>query len=211
MGMEISSRRLQEADARMQEARDGVERPAAADDRERFERAMRGSGENGEQEGQGDRDARQGSSRQDAPSPQSLLDSLFGARMPGLQQTQAAAPQAAPAATEVEALVNELVDRILVSEPGKGLPEVRITLARDPLAGTELALARAQDGQLFVRLSCADPAAFRAAVGAQDSLRDALERSGEDARVEIVRSGGGNESDARQQSRGHLGYMPHAE
>ena len=113
----------------------------------------------------------------------------------------------------MDALVNELVDRILVSEPGKGLPEVRITLGQGPLSGAELCLARAQDGQLFIRLACADPASFQTAVGAQDALRSALERSGENVRVEIVqsRTDGGNEGDARQESRGRRDYVPDVE
>ena len=71
----------------------------------------------------------------------------------------------------------------------------------------------AQDGQLFIRLACADPASFQTAVGAQDALRSALERSGENVRVEIVqsRADGGNEGDARQQSRGHQDYVPDVE
>lgn len=98
-------------------------------------------------------------------------------------------------------------------EPGKGSPEVRITLGQGPLSGAELCLARAQDGQLFIRLACADPASFQTAVGAQDALRSALERSGENVRVEIVqsRADGGNEGDARQQSRGRQDYVPDVE
>lgn len=207
MGMEISARRLQEADARTQE---GTARPVAAGDRERFERALRESPEQGGREEQGER---REESRQDVPSPQSLLDSLFGSRMQSSRQMQMTAPQAAPAAAEVDALVSELVDRILVSDTDKGLPEVRITLAQGPLAGAELNLVRAQDGQLFIRLGCADPASFQTAVGAQDGLRSALERHGENVRVEIVRSGaeGGNEGDTRQQSRGRQDHMPEAE
>ena len=50
-------------------------------------------------------------------------------------------------------------------------------------------------------------------MGAQDALRSALERSGENVRVEIVqsRTDGGNEGDARQQSRGRRDYVPDAE
>ena len=83
----------------------------------------------------------------------------------------------------------------------------------ETLSGAELCLARAQDGQLFIRLACADPASFQTAVGAQDALRSALERSGENVRVEIVqsRADGGNEGDARQQSRGRQDYVPDVE
>ena len=187
MGMEISSRRLQEADSRTQTGREDAERPVDGRDKERFDRAMQ---ESRERDGQGGQEDGRGGSRQEAPSPQALLDSLFGSRMRNMQPT---AVQAAPAPGEVDALVSELVDRILVSEPGKGAP--------------------AQDGQLFIRLACADPASFQTAVGAQDALRSALERSGENVRVEIVqsRTDGGNEGDARQQSRGRRDYVPDAE
>ena len=196
MGMEISSRRLQEADSRMQAEREGADRPVDDRDKERFDRAMQ---ESRERDGQGGQENGRGGSRQDALSPQALLDSLFGSRM---QSMQTSAVQAAPAPGDVDALVNELVDRILVSEPGQG-----------PLSGAELCLARAQDGQLFIRLACADPASFQTAVGAQDALRSALERSGENVRVEIVqsRADGGNEGDARQQSRGRQDYVPDVE
>lgn len=204
MGMEISSRRLQEADSRMQAEREGADRPVDDRDKERFDRAMQ---ESRERDGQGGQEDGRGGSRQDVLSPQALLDSLFGSRM------QTDAVQVAPAPGDVDALVNELVDRILVSEPGKGLPEVRITLGQGPLSGAELCLARAQDGQLFIRLACADPASFQTAVGAQDALRSALERSGENVRVEIVqsRADGGNEGDARQESRGRRDYVPDVE
>ena len=207
MGMEISSRRLQEADSRMHAERKGADRPVDDKDKENFDRAMQ---ESRERDGQGRQEDGRGGSRQDVLSPQALLDSLFGSRM---QNMQTGAVQAAPAPGDVDALVNELVDRILVSEPGKGSPEVRITLGQGPLSGAELCLARAQDGQLFIRLACADPASFQTAVGAQDALRSALERSGENVRVEIVqsRADGGNEGDARQQSRGRQDYVPDVE
>ena len=112
MGMEISSRRLQEADSRMQAEREGADRPVDDRDKERFDRAMQ---ESRERDGQGGQENGRGGSRQDALSPQALLDSLFGSRM---QSMQTSAVQAAPAPGDVDALVNELVDRILVSEQG---------------------------------------------------------------------------------------------
>ena len=45
MGMEISSRRLQEADSRMQAEREGADRPVDDRDKERFDRAMQESRE----------------------------------------------------------------------------------------------------------------------------------------------------------------------
>jgi len=200
MSMEISSQRLQEADARLQARQDNRPREADREVAEHFERAMN------PKENQQDR--RQSDSGGDGmPSPSSLMESLFGGRMSG---AQSAAPpvEAMGKAGEVGELVDKLVERILVSEPGKGHPEVRITLGDGALSGTELSLSRAADGQLFVRLSCADAASFQTAVGAQDSLRSALERNGEQVRVEVAQSGtqGGNEGDTRRRSRGLDGW-----
>lgn len=91
-------------------------------------------------------------------------------------------------------------------------PDVRQRFPGGGGACLYAAVAR-QGGQLFIRLACADPASFQTAVGAQDALRSALERSGENVRVEIVqsRADGGNEGDARQQSRGRQDYVPDVE
>ena len=78
MGMEISSRRLQEADSRMQAERKGADRPVDDKDKENFDRAMQ---ESRERDGQGGQEDGRGGSRQDVLSPQALLDSLFGSRM----------------------------------------------------------------------------------------------------------------------------------
>lgn len=211
MGMEVSSRRLQKADSRAQHAeRDNLGRMPGTEARERFDRAMEESRDKGGQHGDEGGEGRQ-QQTDAAPSPQALLDSLFGSRMQGLQVSgmQVEAPAASG---EVDALVDELVERILVSEPGKGLPEVRITLGQGALPGAELCLARAQDGQLFVRLSCADPASFQLAVGARNALCEALERGGENVRVEIVnaQAESGGEGDASRQSRGRQEYAPDA-
>lgn len=210
MGMEISSRRLQEADSRVQSGHAAPEQHVDDADREHFDRAMerRNTGEQGNQGGQ---DGSEGGDRQasGSPSPQALLDSLFGSRMQGLQPPTVQTDAAMARTGEVDALVEKLVERILVSEPGRGAPEVRLTLGQGSLAGAELSLSRAQDGQLFIQLSCADAASFQTAVGAQDALRHALERNGETVRVKISQqTEGGQEGDARRQSRGRQEYMP---
>lgn len=202
MGMEISSQRLQQADAAASARAENRARPGEADAaaKEKFEKVMerdsgRGSGKNAMQEGESG----------NMPSPSALMESLFSGRMNGAQAEAVRSADAASGAQgELGELVDKLVERILVSEPGKGNPEVRITLGEGRLAGTELSLTRAADGQLFVRLSCADAASFQTAVGAQDSLKAALERSDVNVRVEVTRGGteGGNEGDAQRRSRG---------
>ena len=163
--MEISSQRLQQADSRMQAEKGGTPREPDSASKEKFEKAMERDSERG---------ARGESS---APSPSSLMESLFGGRMGGMTSGQAqSASSAAAASGDMGELVDRLVERILVSDPGRGSPEVRISLGEGVLSGAELSLSRAADGQLFVRLSCADAASFQTAVGAQDALRAVLER-----------------------------------
>ncbi len=195
--MEISSQRLQQADSRMQAEKGGTPREPDSASKEKFEKAMERDSERG---------ARGESS---APSPSSLMESLFGGRMGGMTSGQAqSASSAAVASGDMGELVDRLVERILVSDPGRGSPEVRISLGEGVLSGAELSLSRAADGQLFVRLSCADAASFQTAVGAQDALRAALERGEGNVRVEVAQGGaeGGNEGDTRRRSATYEGW-----
>ena len=197
MGMEISSQRLQQADSRMQAEKGGTPREPDSASKEKFEKAMERDSERG---------ARGESS---APSPSSLMESLFGGRMGGMTSGQAqSASSAAAASGDMGELVDRLVERILVSDPGRGSPEVRISLGEGVLSGAELSLSRAADGQFFVRLSCADAASFQTAVGAQDALRAALERGEGNVRVEVAQGGaeGGNEGDTRRRSATYEGW-----
>ena len=201
MGMEISSQRLQQADSRMQAEIGGTPREPDSASKEKFEKAMERDSERG---------ARGESS---APSPSSLMESLFRGRMEGRMggmtsgQAQSAS-SAAAASGDMGELVDRLVERILVSDPGRGSPEVRISLGEGVLSGAELSLSRAADGQLFVRLSCADAASFQTAVGAQDALRAVLERGEGNVRVEVAQGGaeGGNEGDTRRRSATYEGW-----
>ena len=195
--MEISSQRLQQADSRMQAEKGGTPREPDSASKEKFEKAMERDSERG---------ARGESS---APSPSSLMESLFGGRMGGMTSGQAqSASSAAAASGDMGELVDRLVERILVSDPGRGSPEGRISLGEGVLSGAELSLSRAADGQLFVRLSCADAASFQTAVGAQDALRAALERGEGNVRVEVAQGGaeGGNEGDTRRRSATYEGW-----
>ena len=197
MGMEISSQRLQQADSRMQAEKGGTPREPDSASKEKFEKAMERDSERG---------ARGESSAQ---SPSSLMESLFRGRMGGMTSGQAqSASSAAAASGDMGELVDRLVERILVSDPGRGSPEVRISLGEGVLSGAELSLSRAADGQLFVRLSCADAASFQTAVGAQDALRAALERGEGNVRVEVAQGGaeGGNEGDTRRRSATYEGW-----
>lgn len=209
MGLEVSSQYLRQADTSVK-TEAGPGRPDASA-QEHFERVMeRQSGGHGSQQG----DKQEGEKHQGSgsmPAPSALFESLFSGRMENVAaplETQAASGPAGPAG--VGELVEKLVERILVSEPGKGAAEVRITLGDGPLSGTELSLSRAQDGQLSVRLLCADASSFQTAVSAQDGLRAALERQGDPVRLEISQAGaqGGNEGDSRRRSQGLIDSVP---
>ncbi|MBQ4567150.1 MAG: hypothetical protein IJA79_03375 [Desulfovibrio sp.] len=200
MGMEISAHYLQQADERTQPNRNSSLQGQEADatERERFDQAMRGQPDNkGQQAEEALRQEGQGGT---APSPASLMESLFGQRMP-MDAGSASVGASTPVSHTAE-LVDKLVDRILVSEPGKGNPEVLLRLGDGVLAGAELRLGRGVDGLLSVQLLCPDANSFQTAVGAQDSLRSALERTGDQVRVEVSHGGaeGGNEGDARRRS-----------
>lgn len=205
MGMEISSQRLQQADSRMQAEKGGASRDPDSASKDRFEQAMERDSE--KRGGKG----REGSSGESSvPSPSALMESLFGGRMGGMTPAEQTRDvfSASLASGDMGELIDRLADRILVSDPGKGNPEVRISLGEGVLSGAELSLSRAADGQLFVRLACMDAASFQTAVGAQDALRAALERGEGNVRVEVTQGGaeGGNEGDARRRSAAYEGW-----
>ena len=102
------------------------------------------------------------------------------------------------------ALAEKLVERILVSGPDGG-HEIRLTLGKDVLPGTEIRLQRGSDGVLSVHLATDNAASFQTLVGAQESLKARLESFEKDVRVEVVSEQGGAEAengDGRRQSRG---------
>ncbi len=137
------------------------------------------------------------------PSPASLMESLFGRGMSSMQAGAVSHGEAsASTGGRAAELVDKLIDRILVSDPGRDRPEVRLTLGEGILSGVELRLSRGADGLLSVQLFCPDVDSFQTAVGAQDGLRSALERTNDQVRVEVSQGGaeGGNEGDTRRRS-----------
>ena len=132
------------------------------------------------------------------PSPSSLMESLFFDRM-----ANSASANSASVLQDTGHAMERLVQRILVAEPQQGAQEVRITLGDGMLKGAEFTLSRDADGQLFVRIQCADEASFQTAVGARRNLMEMLEAHGEQVQVLVDRddAGGGNEGDSRQRSR----------
>lgn len=236
MGLDVNASRLQAAEQSPQVSRGPAENAAPRQEMvDAFQEALQGGegGKSGGKKGAGQESAAgqggkaetgtagSGLEQGAALSASSLMESLFGNRMQaqgamgageavGSEQTSAAA---SARTAESAALVDKLVDRILVSDPGKGMPEVRISLSDKALPGTEISLSRAPDGQLAVKLSSTDPQSFQTLVAAQDSLRAALERQGENVRVDVSRSAGADaeQNDAQRQSRGYQNYQPDEE
>ena len=128
------------------------------------------------------------------------LDTLFAGRT--AQTAETAAPSGD--APDLGALAEKLVERILVSGPDGG-HEIRLTLGKDVLPGTEIRLQRGSDGVLSVHLATDNAASFQTLVGAQESLKARLESFEKDVRVEVVSERGEAEAengDGRRQSRG---------
>lgn len=218
MGMEINAARL----AAMEQApRGGRADPAAPDGdaAATFREAMRekpeGSDRNADRMGEGgggDAATATTTGEEGLPSGEALLDSLFGRLAASRNGAESVAPaEAAPVSTETAELVDRLVDRILVSEPGRGQPEVRLTLGDRALPGTEVSISRSPDGQLTVRLTSTDPQSFQTLVGAQDSLRTALEQQGENVRIDVIRETASDDGDPNRRSRGYQQYHPDEE
>ena len=106
------------------------------------------------------------------------------------------------------ALAEKLVERILVSGPDGG-HEIRLTLGKDVLPGTEIRLQRGSDGVLSVQLATDNAASFQTLVGAQESLKARLGSFEKDVRVEVISERGGAEAesgDGRRQSRGSMSF-----
>ncbi|MBQ7457137.1 MAG: hypothetical protein IJS54_06005 [Desulfovibrio sp.] len=132
------------------------------------------------------------------PSNTSLIDNLFANRM------EAAAPPPppqAPAANNLVDMAEKIASQILVSESKNGEQEVRITLGEGTLKGTEFSIVRGNDGQLAVKVLCANAQAFQTAVQGQQSLVAALETRGERVRVTVENSGQ-ESGDQQRRSRG---------
>lgn len=164
-----------------------------ANDVEAFERNMRGPAET--------------ELEVKLPSAENLFAGMFGAQQQGAGQAAQvgqAAPVGAPDA--MDAVVDKMVDRILVSEPGKGQQEVRLSFNDSALKGTEVTLFRSLDGQLNVKLNTTDAASYQTLVGAQDSLRTALERSGQNVRVEANLSSNQQDNNPNQRSSTYAEY-----
>lgn len=138
---------------------------------------------------------------QPMPSAANLLSSIFASKMSAVS-----AP--APAAVNLDALVDDLVQRILVSDPKSGSPaEIRIQLNDSILPGTEITLQRAPDGLLSVRLTTDNASSMQTLVSAQQSLYEQLEKHGPvDVRVNSTEESRQGDNDSNRRSQGFVEY-----
>ena len=118
---------------------------------------------------------------------------------------------AAPSGADVDTFQQAMRRRPLDERQGSGGDEsdggheIRLTLGKDVLPGTEIRLQRGSDGVLSVHLATDNAASFQTLVGAQESLKARLESFEKDVRVEVVSERGEAEAeigDGRRQSRG---------
>ena len=164
--------------------------------KENFERAMNEKRE-GETAGNKGNDRENEQSGQAMPSASSLLSSLFESKM-----NTAAAP--APAAANTGGLVDDLVRRILVSDPKSGTPaEIRLQLNDSILPDTRITLRRNQDGLLNVLLETGNASSMQTLVSAQQILRERLEKHGPvEVKVCSAEESRQNDNDANRRSQG---------
>lgn len=158
--MKVDMSRLGQAEGRSADS--GMAAPSGADV-DTFRQAMR-RGPLDERQGSGGEESEGGRGASHAPDEDTsaeaeALSSMFS-RMTGpldtlfAGRTAQTAETAAPSgdAPDLGALAEKLVERILVSGPDGG-HEIRLTLGKDVLPGTEIRLQRGSDGVLSVYLA----------------------------------------------------------
>ena len=147
-------------------------------------------------------------SKSSEPSIESLFKDFvaMAAQMDGLTSPM-------PQVTEVQAKspagldaidLNELVSRILVNTPESGKAEVRLTLQDNVLRGTEISIARDNDGLLTVRIVTDNAASFQTLVATRNDLQAILQQ--QEGRiivnVEMLDDSDSEQNDSRRRSKG---------
>ncbi len=150
---------------------------------------------------------RGGAMTSDAEAAKSVQSLFHDFAMPEFKTTSATTTQASAAAAGPDAEALEgLVDRILVSAPEKGSPEVRLVLNNDALKDTTITLARDLTGQLSVKITSGDAASLQTLVAGRSDLTQLLQaRESQPVRIDLkseTDADDENESDARRRSRG---------
>jgi hypothetical protein len=144
--------------------------------------------------------------------PADDLSSLFGQAGQHLLGQEAAAASAGAATapeslSEAGAKMEELVARILVSEPSAAEEQVRLIVDPNVFDDLEIHLTRGADGFLLVDLRSGDPNTLQSLVAHHVSLKESLEKSQGDAFRVTVTDTAREDDDQNRRSRG-LGLEP---
>ena len=130
----------------------------------------------------------------------------MAAQMDGLTSpmSQVTEVQAKPVAALDAIDLNELVSRILVNTPESGKAEVRLTLQDNVLRGTEISIARDNDGLLTVRIVTDNATSFQTLVASRNDLQAILQQ--QEGRiivnVEMLDESDSEQNDSRRRSKG---------
>ena len=103
----------------------------------------------------------------------------------------------------------KLCETILVSQPDADSQEVRLTLNKDILPDTEIKIMRDANGMLNISLSSSNSSSFQTLVQGQHDLRQLLEKSGEQANIQV--NSGDASQDGRDEERRSSTYMGYEE
>ncbi|MBO6003301.1 MAG: hypothetical protein J6P53_07395, partial [Mailhella sp.] len=141
-------------------------------------------------------------------APMSVQDMFRGAMSPVDAMFAGSTEQISTAPGPDMELLENVVERILVSAPEQGGQEVRLSIHSDALRSTEITIRRDAEGRLSVGMDSADQATFQTLVSAQGELKKILEAS-EKAEVRVTVTGGARDAhpeqnDSRQRSRGYF-------
>lgn len=172
------------------------------EDKDNFEKAM-SEQRDGKSFSEGDDEESGMPAGQAMPSASSLLGSLFASKMDAI-----AAP--APAAVNLDELVDGLVQRILVSDPKTGGPaEIQLQLNDSVLSDTQITLRRDPDGLLSILLATGNAASMQTLVSARQSLHDQLEKHGPvSVSINETKGNGQSDNDANRRSQTLVEYGP---
>ena len=170
--------------------------------KEQFEKVM-GEKNDDETDGEENNDGEHRHNSQEMPSAANLLHSLFESKM-------SAVTAPLPTVGNLGELVDNLVQRILVSNPKAGTPtEIRLQLNDSILPDTEITLSRGPDGLLGVLLVTSNASSMQTLVSAQQSLREQLEKHGPvDVKLSSTDESRQGDNDANRRSRGLVDYGP---
>ncbi len=139
----------------------------------------------------------------DSMSAESMMASLFNAQNQAGNSMNKDITAASGASSNLSSdSVQEIADRILTATKADGSQEVRISLSDKALAGTEVTINRALDGQLSVQFNTSNANSFQTLVAAQDALKEALNQTNTDVKVEVHN----DSNNADRESQGKFEY-----